>query len=101
MVANIGNALGAATVGKVPGMDDSKTANAAGQDFASFVKGAAQDALGTMKTGEQMSMKGIAGEADLTDVVQAVNSADITLRTIVTLRDRMVQAYQEIIRMPI
>ena len=54
-----------------------------------------------MESGEQMSMKGIAGEADLTDVVQAVNSADITLRTIVTLRDRMVQAYQEVIRMPV
>ena len=53
------------------------------------------------EAGEQMSMKGIAGEADLTDVVQAVNSADITLRTIVTLRDRMVQAYQEVIRMPV
>ncbi|WP_193179996.1 flagellar hook-basal body complex protein FliE [Nisaea sediminum] len=101
MVANIGNALGAAGIGKVPGADESKTASVAGQDFASFVKGAAHDALGTMQTGEQMSMKGIAGEADLTDVVQAVNSADITLRTIVTLRDRMVQAYQEIIRMPI
>lgn len=101
MVGNIGNALGAAAIGKTPGVDESKTGGAVGQDFASFVKGAAEDALGTMKTGEQMSMKGIAGEADLTDVVQAVNSADITLRTIVTLRDRMVQAYQEVIRMPI
>ncbi|UUX50469.1 flagellar hook-basal body complex protein FliE [Nisaea acidiphila] len=100
MVANIGNALGAAGIGKVPGMDDAKT-GAVGQDFASFVKGAAEDALGTMESGEKMSMKGIAGEADLTDVVQAVNSADITLRTVVALRDKMVQAYQEIIRMPI
>jgi len=101
MVANIGNVLGATGIGKIPGAEDSKSAGVPGQDFASFVKDAAKDALGTMQTGEQMSMKGIAGEADLTDVVQAVNSADITLRTIVTLRDRMVQAYQEIIRMPI
>lgn len=101
MVGNIGNVLGAAATGSVPGADGGKTGNVVGQDFASFVKEAAQDAVGTMKAGEQMSMKGVAGEADLTDVVQAVNSADITLRTVVSLRDRMVQAYQEIIRMPI
>ena len=101
MVGNIGNALGAAGIGKIPGADDAKSAGAAGTDFATFVKQAAEDAVGTMEAGEQMSMKGIAGEADLTDVVQAVNSADIMLRTIVTLRDRMVQAYQEVIRMPV
>lgn len=101
MVANIGNALGAAGIGKVPGADDAKSAATVGTDFSSFVKQAAQEAVGVMESGEQMSMKGIAGEADLTDVVQAVNSADITLRTIVTLRDRMVQAYQEVIRMPV
>jgi len=101
MVGNIGNAFGAAGIGKIPGADDAKSAGAVGTDFATFVKQAAEDAVGTMEAGEQMSMKGIAGEADLTDVVQAVNSADITLRTIVTLRDRMVQAYQEVIRMPV
>lgn len=101
MVGNIGNTLGASALGGISGIDDGKSAKGVGQDFASFVQGAAVDAKDTMKAGEQMSMKGIAGEADLTDVVQAVNSADITLRTIVTLRDRMVQAYQEVIRMPI
>ncbi|MEQ8332950.1 flagellar hook-basal body complex protein FliE [Nisaea sp.] len=101
MVGNIGNVLGAAGMGKIPGADGPKSADMVGTDFASFVKQAAEDAVGTMDAGEKMSMKGIAGEAELTDVVQAVNSADITLRTVVTLRDRMVQAYQEIIRMPI
>jgi flagellar hook-basal body complex protein FliE len=48
-----------------------------------------------------MSIKGISGEADLTDVVSAVNSAEATLQLVTTLRDRMIQAYQEIIRMPI
>jgi len=46
-------------------------------------------------------MRGIAGEADLTDVVAAVNSAETTLQVVTGLRDRMIQAYQEILRMPI
>ena len=46
-------------------------------------------------------MMGISGESDLTDVVAAVNDAELTLQTITALRDRLVQAYQEIIRMPI
>ena len=31
----------------------------------------------------------------------AVSKADLTLQTVVTIRDRVVQAYQDILRMPI
>jgi flagellar hook-basal body complex protein FliE len=41
------------------------------------------------------------GEADLTDVTTAVSSAEITLQTIVSLRDRLVASVQEIMRMPV
>jgi flagellar hook-basal body complex protein FliE len=40
-------------------------------------------------------------KADLTDVVQAVTSAELTLQTVVAVRDRLIAAYQEIMRMPI
>jgi flagellar hook-basal body complex protein FliE len=72
-----------------------------GQNFADYIRDAAQGAADTMHKGEAMSMKGIAGEADLTDVVAALNSAETTLQVVTSLRDRMVQAYQEILRMPI
>ncbi len=35
------------------------------------------------------------------DVVQAVSNAELTLQTVVAVRDRVVNAYQEIMRMPI
>lgn len=69
--------------------------------FAEFVREATAEAVDTMKQGEAMSQKGIAGEADLNDVVSAVNDAEMTLQTVTALRDKVVQAYQEIIRMPI
>lgn len=80
-----------------------KTAGAAqpGKEFSEFVKDAARSAVDTVRVGEQQSIKGIKGEADLNDVVAAVASAEITLQTVMTLRDRVVSAYQQIMRMPI
>lgn len=72
-----------------------------GKDFASFVKDAAETSVETMYKGETLSKAGIAGTADLTDVVAAVNDAELTLQTVTALRDKLVSAYQEIIRMPI
>ena len=99
MVARITDSLpnigGLGQLGNTPGTQG------AGQNFADFIKDATQGAVDTMHKGEALSMKGIAGEADLTDVVTAVNSAETTLQVVTSLRDRMIQAYQEILRMPI
>ncbi len=46
-------------------------------------------------------MQAVAGEASITEVVQAVARAELALQTATTIRDRMVQAYQDIMRMPI
>jgi flagellar hook-basal body complex protein FliE len=83
--------IGGATEGKVTG----------GKDFSSYVRDATVDAIDTMNRGETLSKQGIAGTADLNDVVAAVNDAELTLQTVTTLRDKLVQAYQEIIRMPV
>jgi flagellar hook-basal body complex protein FliE len=72
-----------------------------GVKFSEFLKEKASESLDTMKAGEIMSAKAITGQAELTDVVQAVTAAEVTLQTIVSLRDRMISAYQEIMRMPI
>ncbi len=69
--------------------------------FAEFMKENIQDTVQTMKAGEEMSAKAVTGEAGLTDVVQAVTSAELTLQTVVAVRDRMISAYQDIMRMPI
>lgn len=63
------------------------------------------DALQTSKQGaykaEAISTQGLLGKADLTDVITAVSNAELTLNTVVTVRDRMINAYQDIIKMPI
>lgn len=72
-----------------------------GVSFSDFLQQKATSALETMKTSETTSAQAVTGEADLTDVVQAVTSAEVTLQTVVALRDRLVAAYQDIMRMPI
>jgi flagellar hook-basal body complex protein FliE len=77
-------------------------ANAAGaSDFGSFLTGAMKDAAGTIQSGEQMATQQVAGKGDIVDVVQAVNSAELTLDTVVAVRDKVIAAYQSIMQMPI
>ena len=78
-------------------------ANVAGGpgSFTDFLSDAVKDSVKTMKTGEQMATQQVAGQANIVDVVNAVNSAEITLDTVVAVRDKVVQAYQSIMNMPI
>ncbi len=72
-----------------------------GADFSDALRAAAEGAMGSLHEGERQSLNAAAGTADLNDVVMAVSKAEMTLQTVVTLRDRMIQSYQEILRMPI
>jgi flagellar hook-basal body complex protein FliE len=80
----------------------SSSATAAGAgDFSNFLTTALKDSIGTMKQGETMAARQVAGQANIVDVVNAVNQAEITLNTVVAVRDKVVQAYQSIMNMPI
>ena len=77
-------------------------AAAVGQaDFSSVMAQVAGDAVRTMKNGEAVSVQGLSGNASTQAVVDAVMSAERTLQTAVTIRDKVVSAYQELSRMAI
>jgi len=73
----------------------------AGGGFQSLVQEAAQGTVGALKAGEQATLNAVAGKADLSQVVTAVSNAEVTLQAAVAVRDRVIQAYLDIIRMPI
>ncbi len=50
---------------------------------------------------EVESARAVAGQAEMVDVVTAVSNAEMVLETVTTVRDRVISAYQEIMRMPI
>jgi len=82
----------------LPGLESKSDSSG---DFAEILRGATEGAIGSLRAGEQQSLAAAAGTADLNDVVTAVGKAEMTLQTVVSLRDRVIQAYQEILRMPI
>ncbi len=51
--------------------------------------------------GEAISAQSVAGKAEYHELITAVNNSDLTLRTVVAVRDRIINAYQDILKMPI
>ena len=50
---------------------------------------------------ETQAMAAAGGKADLVDVVTAVAESETALQTLVAVRDKVISAYEEILRMPI
>lgn len=73
----------------------------AGLDFGSMVKSAMNDVMGATKKAEHQIAAQVAGKAELIDVVTAISAAEASLETVMAVRDQVINAYQEIMRMPI
>jgi flagellar hook-basal body complex protein FliE len=74
---------------------------ATGPSFRELVGGALDSARDVNYKSEAVSTQALAGKADITDLVTAVANAEMALNTVVAVRDRVITAYQDIIRMPI
>jgi len=83
------------------GTDAASTAGQGGQAFADLVKNALGDATAAGRASEGVALRAVANQADLNQIVTAVTNAEVTLQTVVAVRDRVIQAYQDIMRMPI
>ncbi|HEX2760638.1 MAG TPA: flagellar hook-basal body complex protein FliE [Rhizomicrobium sp.] len=90
------------TAPSVGGASSIAPANVSGPgSFSDFLSGAVKDSIQTIANGEQAAQAQVAGKSNIVDVVNAVNSAELTLNTVVAVRDKVVQAYQSILNMPI
>jgi flagellar hook-basal body complex protein FliE len=89
-----------ANAGKIAGTG-LQARDGAQDGFGDLVRKAAESAVDTLKQGEQASLQGVMGKADIAQVAAAVANADATLQTIVAVRDRVIGAYQDIIKMTI
>ena len=54
-----------------------------------------------LKATEETAISSMTGKADNAALVQAIAQTELAVETVVTVRDKVVQAYQEILRMPI
>jgi len=61
----------------------------------------ASDFAATLQQGENAAMAAITGNADPHALVQALAQTELAVETAITVRNKVVEAYQEILRMPV
>lgn len=77
-----------------------EAAQQSGQGTNTLGKAAASFAE-TLAEGEQVAQAAMTGKADSQSLVQALAQTELAVETAVTVRDKVVEAYQEILRMPV
>ena len=70
-------------------------------DFMELVGSSLDTSRDAGYNSEITSSKAIAREADMHDMITAVSNAELTLNAVVAVRDRVINAYNDIIKMPI
>lgn len=72
-----------------------------GVSFSDLLEQGIDKAIGAQHESENLSERAIVGKADLNDVILATQNADVALNTVIAIRDKVVAAYQDILRMAI
>lgn len=95
------SAYGRAMTKIAPKAGDNGLGQAASGGFGSMIETMVTEAAGSLRAAEAASAQQVAGKGDLIDVVTAIGAAETALDTVVAVRDRVVNAYSEIMRMQI
>ena len=91
----------AATQGTGGATAGAAVAQANASDFSQMLQGVMGDVAQQTRAAEGQMTQAIQGQGSMIDVVTAVSSAEASLETVIAVRDQVIQAYQEIMRMPI
>ncbi len=78
-----------------------KGAGTDGGNFTSVLKEALGAVAEVGKKSDTQTQAMAAGKANIVDVVTAVAETDVAIDSVVAVRDRVIQAYEEIMKMPI
>ena len=70
-------------------------------NFGATLEWALEGAIDSGHAADGKAMEAISGGGNLTEVVMALARAELTLQSATVIRDRVVQAYQDIMKMPI
>lgn len=72
-----------------------------GPDFGRILADTVQGVVESGRAADQKALDLVNGKGDIVDVVTAVSQSELAIETMVTVRDRVISAYEEIMRMPI
>lgn len=91
----------ATKMGGEPSSIPTGDANAGKPGFGDLLTESLSQAKNTAYKNESISAKSLVGQAELHELVTSVTNAELTLNTVVAIRDRVINAYQDILKMPI
>ncbi len=83
-----------------PSVSGGEAASGAGS-FGQVIGQTLGNVVAAGREADAQSVRAISGEGSVTDLALAVSKAELALQTTVALRDKMVQSYQDIMRMSI
>ena len=69
--------------------------------FGDLLESSVRGAIEKGKISEQRSVDAIFKKIDLPELVTAIQEAEVALQTVATVRNKVIRAYQEIIKMPV
>jgi flagellar hook-basal body complex protein FliE len=99
------NAFAAGAYAAIHGLSGVKKPTAAapagGLEFGSLLRSAAEGVVEKGRTADAHAIAAAKGKADVVDVVTAVAESEAAMETLVAVRDRVIAAYEDIMRMPI
>jgi flagellar hook-basal body complex protein FliE len=72
-----------------------------GPSFSALLKDAVGSVLDAGKKSDAQTVAMTSGKANVMDVVTAVAETDVAVSTLVSVRDRVIQSYEDIMKMPI
>ena len=72
-----------------------------GPGFGQMLKDAIGSVVEAGKKSDGQSQQMVAGKANIVDVVTAVTETEVAIESLVSVRDKVIQAFEEILRMPI
>ena len=72
-----------------------------GPSFGDLVKDSIASLQKTTQASDVQSQAMAAGKANIVDVVTAVAESEVAINTLVSVRDKVINAYEEIMKMPI
>ena len=76
-------------------------ATGAGEGFGAALQRAVEGVAEVQRSADTAATQALQGQGSVTDVVLYLQQAEVTLKTAVAVRDRVIAAYQDVLRMPI
>lgn len=99
VIKNQGSGSGLDKIGSISGIG--AVSGEGSGTFSDVLKAVITETSTAVGTSANTGIEALNGTADLVDVVTSVQNAEMVLETVVAVRDKVIAAYQDIIKMPI